>query len=576
MAESEGFSADEVKRLLQLYRSGGLEGEEMAAFEQEFPHLIAKSDTKTPKAERSRWLDPIIGPMPSGSALLDSLRTASELVAPMAASGLGAGGGLALGTGLAARAAPYLGRVGQAVIPPALEALGSYGARRLNVAAGTEEEGTGGDVLATAPSLLRLARPIKQAFVRSLPDEQLATLRTNPKAGESASEMLLAGKGKETPYVRGKFVQEALEENEAEINNAFGPITDPIKKAVGPLDLTQVEQLAKRRGLSLADAESGIEVERGTVTVPKPSVPEYPLPWEDTTIEVPYNAVTFDRAWHMRSRLQRHIHALENTDPGKSRDYTQIFTALDQKMNTAVNNVGMGAQWDEIRQLYKSEFADRFRTKLFQKITDTARTSGEELIASGFTMPVEDAKSFAKSLGRMSVDHKLHPRVSHQAFRTGMLSEALESSVDEATGLFNPRRFFQLFNQMPKESREALMGPELASAVMDFGKEMIGSVKRLSFGIGSGGAALTAATAGAANPAFALSAAAETANEFKYLAGVIAARPSIMNAIKRAVLMGSQERLTRITGTDVLRIGAESVRPPFFGPAEPARSPEQP
>mgnify|MGYP001600417102 CR=1 FL=1 len=558
MAEGD-FTPQELMRLRTLYTEGRLNPEQRRDFEIEFPHLLPRPGTT--RAEFPFYgLPSPTGGMPVIPTTPEARREfeqgsleATKAIAPFATSFLGGAGGLAGGTALATRLSPYLGRAGAALLPLAGEAAGSLAARKLNVAAGLEEPGTGGDVLATAPSALRLARPFKQLFVKSLPEAEQQILKTQPHLSEAASDMILAGKAKGTPYERGRFVQEALKENEREINQQFGKILEPFKQNIPGMNISDIEDIARRLNVSLADTEVGSAIYRGRIINP------------GTGEANPFAQVNFDDAWQMRSRMQRLIHDFEDVDPLKSRAYTRVFHELDRRMHQNAEGVGLGQAWDDARALYKSEFVDRFRTKLFQKVTDTARTSGEDLVESGFRLNVEDAKSLVHSLGQLSMAHKLPPRVSHEAFRTGMLASALKDSVDEATGLLNARKFFNLFSHMPEEARDTLLGKELADAVLDFGRNTLQGVRRISFGIGAGGALTTGAIAGGR---MAPVAAAETANEFTMIANRIARSPRIMRAITRAVLSSPADRLTRITASDIARLAGEGARPMLFEPPE--------
>ena len=561
------LTTQQIMRLRDLYQAGGLTPEQRRDFEIEFPHLLPKRVSKVdpwismagggPMGGRPFLEDPIENKAVQESLMQSEMATL-KTIAPMALSAAGGTGGLVGGTALAARLAPYLGRFGSALLPAAGEAVGSETARRLNVVAGTEEEGMGGDIAAMAPSALRLLRPLKQLFVRSLPEAKRAILAGQPRAGESTREMLLAGKGQQTPFERGSVVQEAALENKKEIKALLQPRIDTMKKNIGNVDLTDLEAAAQAKGMSLRISEEGAEIFR----------------FQD--IAGDQRAITsFDNAWEVLTDLGGRAQAAKALgDDDKSRLLWQFYHRLNKQLDDAAQQAGHLGEWKAVRNEYGEEVIGRFKNKLFEKVTSQIRRtgegmvfemSGEDVAGQGFRMSAQEAKTFANMLGKFGSRHGVPPTAAHEAFRTGMLASALEDSVDQATGLFNARKFFNLFSHMPEEAREALLGKELADSVLDFGKKTLQGVRRISFGIGAGGALTTGVIAGGRMGPVA---AAETANEFTMIANRIARSPKIMRAITRAVLSSPTDRLTRITATDVLRLAGESARPALFAAPE--------
>jgi hypothetical protein len=103
---------------------------------------------------------------------------------------LGAGlmqGGYQVGSQIAAKVLPYFGTVAKA-LPAALEAGGSYLARKINVAHGTEQPGVVGDIAAAAlPPVVRGAAAAMPAAVRLSPPGQAITAAETQSAEQAAA-----------------------------------------------------------------------------------------------------------------------------------------------------------------------------------------------------------------------------------------------------------------------------------------------------------------------------------------------------------------------------------------------------
>lgn len=118
---------------------------------------------------------PATGEAPTGpppdldTALQGQLEPAQKGMPGLLLGGVAGQAGSMLGVVAQRLAAPWIGRAAQ-VLPTVGEAVGSYGARQANVAMGTEEPGTLGDLVAGAgPVVTRAAGTLLRPGLRRLP-----------------------------------------------------------------------------------------------------------------------------------------------------------------------------------------------------------------------------------------------------------------------------------------------------------------------------------------------------------------------------------------------------------------------
>ena len=515
---------------------------------------------------------PRLPPDPTSAAIVGGIKSIGERILPSAMTErpkptTAQVGAEFAGGGVGGIAAQMMGR-GSPAIGAAGTAAGTFAGgvatgRELTHSVMDAMEAAGMDWLTGG-----MARSFRSAVVPPLRPGSQAALQRFPERARSAGPLIErlqhveAGQESQalgmTRAAAGRAVQEAWTKNEAVIGKAVRETFEPIRQAIPSLDIEDIAGLAQQLGhpLPLVGSMLAEGVEKvGQIGAVYPGVQGA----VSTSLLRPIQTVTFEDAIHIRSLLLAEKRMLDAGVPGtgskiKAHTVGQIEQMIDERMAQAAESVGMDKQWRAANSFYRTEYADRFADKFVLDMVN--KMSGDQLIKRLPRFTADEAEQFVRSLSALD---KTVPKALDVG-RAGMVSALIEANMHPVTRVINPLGLAKDLQGMAEETRNVLLGKELANGLLDFAVKTGKARSRIAIGVGTVGAVGTGVALGTLDPRAAMGAL-ETINELNFLGRMIVDRPAISKAITSALLRGDEKALQKLTGLNTLRLVTSQAIP---------------